>query len=183
MKKINENVIKLWSKILLRINQSLMIIRAPEFDNQIIKSKFYNQFSIHGINNSKLILEGSTSRENLLSEYNKIDIFLDTFPYNGGSTSFECAFMGVPMLALRGDRFLSRCGESININLGMHEWIANDQEEYYQKAVKFSENVDSLNMIRKNLHIKAINSPLFDSKKFAKDFEIIIKNLLLNHLK
>ena len=87
------------------------------------------------------------------------------------------------MLTLKGNRFLSRCGESININLGMDEWIANDQEEYYQKAVKFSENVDSLNIIRKNLHTKAINSPLFDSKKFAKDFEIIIKNLLLTHLK
>ncbi|MFZ4587336.1 MAG: glycosyltransferase, partial [Candidatus Methylopumilus universalis] len=107
----------------------------------------------------------------------------DTFPYNGGSTSFECAFMGVPMLTLKGDRFLSRCGESINSNLEMHEWTANDQEEYFQKAVKFSENIDNLNLIRKNLHSRAINSPLFDSKKFAKDFEIIIKDLLLTHLK
>jgi predicted O-linked N-acetylglucosamine transferase (SPINDLY family) len=136
-----------------------------------------------GLNKKKIILEGSTSKENLLSEYNKIDIFLDTFPYNGGSTSFECAFMGVPMLTLKGDRFLSRCGLSINTNLGMHEWIANDQEEYYKKAVKFSKNIDNLNLIRKNLHSKAINSPLFDSKKFAKDFEIIIKNLLFTHLK
>jgi predicted O-linked N-acetylglucosamine transferase (SPINDLY family) len=183
IKKINENVIKLWSKILLNTSHSLIIIRAPELDDKIIKDKLYNQFSIHGIDSSKLILEGSTSRENLLSEYNKIDIFLDTFPYNGGSTSFECAFMGVPMLTLKGNRFLSRCGESININLGMHEWIANDQEEYYKKAVKFNENVDNLNLIRKNLHSKAINSPLFDSKKFAKDFEIIIKNLLFTHLK
>jgi tetratricopeptide (TPR) repeat protein len=183
IKKINEDVIKLWSKILLKINQSFMIIRAPELDDKIVKNEFYNQFKIYGIDNSKLILEGSTSRESLLLEYNKIDIFLDTFPYNGGSTSFECAYMGVPMLTLRGDRFLSRCGESINKNLGMHEWVANNQEEYYQKAIKFSENEDGLNFIRKNLHIKAINSPLFDSKKFAKDFEIIIKNLLLSHLK
>jgi len=183
IKKINENVIKLWSKLLLNINKSVIIIRAQELDDKTVKNKFYNQFNNQGIDNSKLILEGSTSRENLLSEYNKIDIFLDTFPYNGGSTSFECAFMGVPMLTLRGDRFLSRCGESINSNLGMHEWIANDQEEYYKKAVKFSENVDNLNLIRSNLHSKAINSPLFDSKKFAKDFEIIIKDLLLTHLR
>ena len=183
IKKINDNVIKLWSKILLNIKQSVIIIRAPELDDKIIKNNLYNQFSIHGVNSSKLILEGFISRENLLSEYNKIDIFLDTFPYNGGSTSFECAFMGVPMLTLKGDRFLSRCGESINSNLEMHEWIDNDQEEYYKKAVKFSENVDNLNLIRSNLHSKAINSPLFDSKKFAKDFEIIIKDLLLTHLK
>jgi len=183
IKKINEDVIKLWSKLLLNINKSVIVIRAHELDDKTVKNKFYNQFNNQGIDNSKLILEGSTSRENLLSEYNKIDIFLDTFPYNGGSTSFECAFMGVPMLTLRGDRFLSRCGESINSNLGMHEWIANDQEEYYKKAVKFSENVDNLNLIRNNLHSKAINSPLFDSKKFAKDFEIIIKDLLLTHLK
>lgn len=182
-KKINKQIIKLWSKIISTIDNSILIIRTPELNNKITREKILNEFRNNGLNKKRVILEGSTSKENLLSEYNKIDIFLDTFPYNGGSTSFECAFMGVPMLTLRGDRFLSRCGESINSNLGMHEWIANDQEEYYKKAVKFSENIDNLNLIRSNLHSKAINSPLFDSKKFAKDFEIIIKDLLLTHLK
>jgi predicted O-linked N-acetylglucosamine transferase (SPINDLY family) len=183
IKKINKQVINLWSKIISSIDKSILIIRTPELDNKITREKILYEFENMGLNKKKIILEGSTSKENLLSEYNKIDIFLDTFPYNGGSTSFECAFMGVPMLTLKGDRFLSRCGLSINTNLGMHEWIANDQEEYYKKAVKFSKNIDNLNLIRKNLHSKAINSPLFDSKKFAKDFEIIIKNLLFTHLK
>ena len=181
LKKINKQVINLWSKIISSIDNSILIIRTPEID--LLRENFIHEFGNYGINKKRIILEGSTSRKNLLSEYNKIDIFLDTFPYNGASTSFECAFMGVPMLTLKGDRFLSRCGESINKNLGMLEWIADDQEDYYKKALKFSKNLNNLNTIRKNLHIKAINSPLFDSKKFAKDFEKLIKNLLFTHLK
>ena len=113
-------------------------------------------------------------------EYNNIDISLDTFPYNGMSTSFESIFMGVPVLSLKGNRFLSNCGISINKNINMHEWIAEDKGDYLEKSIYFSKNLDKLNFSRKTLHEKALKSILFNSKKFSEDFYKIVNNLLLN---
>ena len=78
--------------------------------------------------------------------------------------------MGVPVLTLKGDRFLFHFGESINSNLDMREWIAENNEEYVSKAVKFSSDFDQLSKIRKNLRKNAINSPVFDSLRFSNFF-------------
>jgi predicted O-linked N-acetylglucosamine transferase (SPINDLY family) len=154
-----------------------LLLTAPELSDEKIKDRLYKKFFNLGISKEKIIMKGKQPRNKLLEEYNNIDIALDPFPYNGGSTSFECAFMGVPMLTLQGDRFLSRCGESINKNLSMNNWIAKDKDEYFQKAINFSKDINNLNLIRKNLHDKALNSPLYNCKEFTDDFVKIIKNL------
>jgi predicted O-linked N-acetylglucosamine transferase (SPINDLY family) len=180
LNKLNNNVIKLWSKIILHLKTAKLLLIAAELDNEKAKSLLYKKFLNLRINKEQIIMKGRQPRNQLLLEYNNIDIALDPFPYNGGSTSFECAYMGVPLLTMKGERFLSNCGESINANLGMHEWIAKNKNDYYEKAIKFSENTHNLNLTRKNLHSKAINSPLFNSKEFAKNFSEIIKKLNTN---
>ena len=91
------------------------------------------------IDKKRLILEGrSVTRKELLEVYNRIDIALDAFPFQGNTTTCEAVWMGVPVLTLKGDRYLFHFGESINSNLGMKNWIANDYEEYISKAIKFS---------------------------------------------
>ena len=182
LNKINEDVMKLWSKIILNIKTAKLLIIAPELSDEKVKNRIYKKFFNLGVNKEKIIMKGMQPRNKLLLEYNNIDIALDPFPYNGGSTSFECAFMGVPMLTLCGKRFLSRCGASININLSMNEWIADDKNDYYQKAINFSKDINNLNLIRKNLHNKAINSPLFNCEEFTKDFIKIIKKLTPNQI-
>jgi len=180
LNKLNNTVIKLWSRIILQLKTAKLLIIAPELDNEKAKALIYKKFCNLRINKEQIIIKGRLPRNELLLEYNNIDIALDPFPYNGGSTSFECAYMGVPLLTIKGERFLSNCGESINANLDMHEWIAKDKNDYYEKAIKFSKNTKNLNLIRKNLHSKAINSALFNSKEFAKNFSEIIKNLALS---
>jgi predicted O-linked N-acetylglucosamine transferase (SPINDLY family) len=175
--KINNNVMKLWSKIILNIKTAKLLIIAPELTDEKVKNRIYKKFFNLGVNEEKIIIKGRQPRNKLLLEYNNIDIALDPFPYNGGSTSFECAFMGVPMLTLQGDRFLSRCGESINKNLSMDNWIAKDKDDYFQKAISFSKDINNLNLIRKHLHNKALDSPLFNCEEFTEDFVKIIKNL------
>jgi predicted O-linked N-acetylglucosamine transferase (SPINDLY family) len=115
-------------------------------------------------------LEGSSPREDLLKTYNKIDISLDPFPYSGGTTNFESVWMGVPILTLKGKKFISRCGESVNHNLGMSDWIARDEDNFVSKASVFCSDLNKLSDLRACLRQKALNSPLFDSKKFAEDF-------------
>ena len=181
LNKINIEVIELWSNILKKIPSSKIIIKNRQLDDAETKKRIYNIFLKQGINNKQLLLSGSTnSRRDLLMEYNNIDISLDTFPYNGMSTSFESIFMGVPVLTLKGNRFLSNCGISINKNINMHEWIAEDKSDYLEKSIYFSKNLDKLNFSRKTLHEKALKSILFNSKKFSEDFYKIVNNLLLN---
>ena len=81
-------------------------------------------------------------------KYNLIDIALDTFPWSGGTTSFELSWMCVPLLTLSGDRFMARCGESINKNLNMNDWIAYNKTDYISKAIKYSSNFNLLNNVK-----------------------------------
>ena len=114
--------------------------------------------------------------------YNKIDVCLDTFPYNGVTTSFEAIWMGVPVLTLSGNNFVSRCGESINKNLGLNEFIAVNKNDYIKKAIYFSKKPLFLNELRKNLRQKAKDSGIFQSEEFARDLGYKLKNLWLEKI-
>ena len=105
-----------------------------------------------------------------MNNYNLIDIALDTFPYNGVTTSFEATWMGVPVLTMSGYNFNSRCGESINKNLNMEQLIAKNEEDYISKAVNLNIDRDKLFDLRKSIFLDAIKSPLFNKKKFAENF-------------
>ena len=179
--KLNDDVIQLWSKILKENLNAKLFLKNSNFQEPYITKKILKAFNKNSISEEKIIIEGhEPDKKIFLESYNKIDIALDPFPYSGCSTSFECAFMGVPILTMKGNNFLSRCGFSINANLGMNEWTAKDNIDYYEKACKFSQNIKNLNLIRKNLHTKAINSSLFDSKNFSKDFAKIMISLVKN---
>ena len=112
-----------------------------------------------------------------MKDYYKIDLALDTFPYTGVTTSFQSYLMGVPVLTLKGFNMNSRCGESINKNLGLEEFIARDINEYINKAIMFQDR-KKLSNLRVSLREKVINSPLFDTDKFTKNFSDILIKLI-----
>ena len=137
----------------------------------ILKNKIINDFQKNDINPDLIILEGASPRSELLASYNKVDIALDPFPYSGCATSFEAIWMGVPVLAKKGSTFVSHATESINHNSGMSDWIANNENEYLAKTIKFSANLKLLSEIKKNLRKAALNSPLFNTSLFAEQFK------------
>ena len=112
-----------------------------------------------------------------MKDYYKIDLALDTFPYTGVTTSFQSYLMGVPVLTMKGFNMNSRCGESINKNLGLEEFIARDINEYINKAIMFQDR-KKLSNLRVSLRKKVINSPLFDTDKFTKNFSDILIKLI-----
>ena len=91
--------------------------------------------------------------------------------------------MGVPVLTLKGFNFNSRCGESINKNLKLENFIAESYDDYYSKALDFYENLEYLKNLRKVLRSNAISSPLFDNKNFALIFSKKIKKIWENFIK
>ena len=171
-------MINLWSKILLSIPNSKLILKNKIIENKNVYEKFVKKFEFNKIKKDRLILLGeSKSREDLLKVYNEIDISLDPFPFQGNTSTCESIWMGVPVLTLKGNRYLFHFGESINSNLGMDDWIANNEEEYISKAIKFSSDLEYLSKIRINLRKLALQSPVFDAERFSNHLSDLLWNI------
>ena len=172
--KINSSVVKIWSNILKKIPNSKLIIKSPtKKDIDYLE----NLFDTNNVKESISCLPPEKEFINHLNLYEKIDIALDTFPWNGVTTSFESIWMGVPVVTMKGYNFNSRCGESINRNIKMEELIASDEDDYIKKAVNLATNKNYLVSIRKKIYNEAITSPLFNVDKFSKDFFNLLKKL------
>jgi len=172
LSKINEDVIILWSKILKSVSNSKIFLKSNVLNDTYFRNLIINRFEKNNIKADSIILEGKSSRRDYLATYNKIDIALDPFPYSGGISSFESLWMGVPVLTLKGNnQFVSHQTESINHNSKMSDWVAEDENQYLNKAIKFASDIDALRNLRKNLREKILRQPSFDSTLFAKEFD------------
>ncbi|MDA9654205.1 peptide transporter [Candidatus Pelagibacter sp.] len=177
-KKISDDTIEVWSKIIERPNSRIYLKNPQENVSLDLKENILKKFIDRGVKKNKVIfLETKNNTYDHLNLYNKIDLALDTFPYPGVTTSFEAVLMGVPVLTMKGYNFNSRCGESININLQMENFIAKDKDEYFEKAISLQNKSDYLKEIRHTLRNKALTSPLFDGESFTKDFAEILKKI------
>lgn len=173
-RKINETVINTWSKILKKIPNSKLFLKSSSvLSNNLILEKFKKNDVSKSVE-IKPYIDDFNSHMDL---YNKIDIALDTFPYNGVTTSFEAIWMGVPLLTIKGYNFNSRCGESINKNLDMHDLISENEKDYIDKAFKIATDNEMLVKIRKEIFIKALSSPLFDGLNFSNEFFKSLKKI------
>lgn len=176
--KINHKVVSTWSKILCRILNSKLYLFSDNFNEQEFKSYFEKLFLDNGVQLDQLFFQPSLKRDDLLNKYNLIDIALDTFPYSGGTTSLESYWMGVPVLTKKGDYFISKSTESINKNIGLNDWIANDESDYINKAVNFSNNLNFLQSVKIYLLENRETFAIFDSKDFAKQMFNAFKKLI-----
>jgi predicted O-linked N-acetylglucosamine transferase (SPINDLY family) len=172
--KINDSVINTWSEILKKVKNSKLILK-PSGRSHTLRLK--NAFKKNGVENSVIFYDNIKSIDDHLKLYNEIDIALDTFPYNGVTTSFEAIWMGVPVLTMKGYNFNSRCGESINNNMDLANLIANDKNDYVNIALNISKNINKLALLRKKIFQNAIQSPLFNTKNFSKNFFDIVNYL------
>ena len=165
--KINDRVIKVWSKILKKVKNSKLILKSS---NASFRSAMAEKFRKNDVINSVEFLSYKENFEDHLNQYKKIDIALDPFPYNGVTTSFEAIWMGVPVLTMKGFNYNSRSGESINKNLNLQELIAENENDYIDIAVSLEKNVENLKKLRDLVFDNALSSPLFDQKKFSNQF-------------
>ena len=166
--KITPDVIEVWSKILKSLKNSKLILKSAKeiHTNKRIKKLFEK----NGIKESVIFLDRKDEKKDHLNAYKEIDIALDTFPYNGVTTTFESIWMGVPVITMAGYNFNSRCGESIIKNLNIEYLIAKNENEYVAKAVDLSKNLNKYLELREEIFEKALKSPLFDGKNYSKNF-------------
>ncbi len=166
--KINPDVVDVWSNILKRVNKSKLVLKTSQTHHALKRLK--DLFKKNNVLESIQFIERQEDLKNHLISYNDIDIALDTFPYNGVTTSFEAIWMGVPVMTMAGYNFNSRCGESINKNLNMERMVAKDENDYVNKVVNLSNNHDDYINLRKSIFINALKSPLFNAQNYSKSF-------------
>ncbi len=168
--KISDNVIKVWSNILKNIKNSKLILKSSlSYNSKIILEKFKK----FGVEDSIEILDRQNypNLEDHLRLYQNIDIALDTFPYNGVTTSFEALWSGVPVICIKGFNFNSRCGESILLNADLSNFLATDENEYQKIAEFYSKNIANLELERSKIYNNILETPLFNAKIFSEDFK------------
>ena len=167
----------MWSKILKNVRGSKLILKSSI---NFHTDSLLNKFEKFGVEDQIKIINRLDFKDikDHLDLYNLIDIGLDTFPYNGVTTTFEALWMGVPVITMKGYNFNSRCGESILKNSGFNHLIGSDKKNYIDKAIYFSQNLDKLNDLRKDIYDRILKTPLFENKKFSSDFANILKKLV-----
>ena len=173
--KISEKTIEVWSKIITQTNSNILLKDSLNGGDEL-KLNIINKFLKYGVKSENLIfLKREKEIYDHLKLYNKADVALDTFPYPGVTTSYEAVLMGLPVLSMKGFNMNSRCGESINKNLGMDHLIADDYEDYVNKAIMLKKDENLKKNYGIHLRDKALASPLFDTNLFTKNFEKILK--------
>jgi protein O-GlcNAc transferase len=130
-----------------------------------------------GIDPDRLEFVASAPREDYLAYYHRIDICLDTFPYNGHTTSMDALWMGVPVVTLAGPTPPGRVGVTHARNLNMPELIAQNEEDFAKVAARLAGDLPALEQIRKSLRPRMGKSPLMDGKTFAKKVEHIYRQV------
>lgn len=174
--KINDEVLNTWIKILKKVKNSKIILKSSLY---ICEEALKEKFQKEGLIDSVEILS-KTNRNDFRSHinvYDKIDLCLDTFPFNGVTTTFEALWKNVPVLTKIGYNFNSRCGESILKNANIDKFIATSNDDYVEKAVFYSNNINELQNVRKQLFDEILETPLFDTRSFSKNFCDALDNM------
>jgi len=170
--KMTDAVVAVWARILHSVPDSQLLLKTKQLKDPATREQTRQRFAACGIAPDRLVLGGMlTSRDDHLAAYNKVDIALDTFPYPGVTTSVEALWMGVPVLSMQGNSFLSCTAASIAHNAGLPDWIAADEADYVAKAVAYASDLERLAALRSVLRQQVLASPLFDAPRFARNFE------------
>jgi predicted O-linked N-acetylglucosamine transferase (SPINDLY family) len=168
--KINRLVVEVWAKILHRLPHSRLVLKFKGMSDSSIAEGLAEEFASHGIDPRRIECLGWSAHATLLAEYHRIDLALDPSPYNGGLTTCEALWMGVPVITCPGETFASRHSLAHLSNVGLTETIAGNPEAYVDLAVGLANDLPRLAAMRAGLRQRVAESPLCDGKRFAADW-------------
>ena len=157
-----------WMRILNAVEGSVLFLYA---DNEWSKANLIKEACLCGIDSARLIFGGRIPTEEYLARYRVCDLFLDTFPYNAGTTASDALWVGLPVLTLMGQSFASRMAASLLNAIGLSELITTTQEEYEALAIELALNPKKLAYIKLKLANNRLTAPLFDTPLFTKNLE------------
>lgn len=166
--RLNSDVIRVWSEILKQVANSRLIMNSGAFADQGMCDFYADMFAGFGIERERLEMGFDSPPWSVLAD---MDIGLDCFPHNSGTTLFESLWQGVPFVSLRNRPSMGRLGASILRAVGREEWIADSEQVYIEKAVALAQDKDELARIRAGLRDEMLASPVCDANYFARRLE------------
>ncbi|RYF49589.1 MAG: acetylglucosamine transferase, partial [Comamonadaceae bacterium] len=174
--KITDQVLSLWGQILARTPGSRLLIEAKNFGKSQFIEEYKERCGRLGIDPERLILVPLDTKNQYLT-YHRIDIALDPFPLNGGTTSMDALWMGTPLVGLAGTSFKSRLTAGILGHLGRNEWLAQTAEEYVDIACRLANDTPALAAMRQNLRAELEQSALMNEDIFLPIFGDALRDM------
>jgi len=175
--KINFDVLAVWSQILKRVENSRLILKIRGGQHTKMQNYYFEIFEKLGVPKNRVEIHGHKSPVEHLELYNRVDIGLDTFPYNGTTTTCEALWMGVPVISLVGQCHCSRVSLSLFNRLDMTFFAAQKQDEYVDKACALAAKQESLLKIRQTMRQRMSASILCDKKTFTQVLEAAYRKI------
>ncbi|MEO8883448.1 MAG: tetratricopeptide repeat protein [Devosia sp.] len=176
--KLSQTTLALWARILEAVPTSRLVLKYGGLERPEVAGRILETLATAGADVTRVELLGAVdTSKGHFQTYNRLDIGLDPFPYNGTTTTCEALWMGVPVLTLSGDRFIARVGESLLNSAGLLEWVAADEDEYVAKAVAMASDLPRLAALRAALRPQMAASPLCDAPRFARNFETALRGM------
>jgi len=169
---VSAKTAEMWAHILQSVPNARLLLKAKCFADEHTRLHAKEMFAARGIDSTSIeFLPWEPSTRPHLALYNRIDIALDTFPYNGTTTTCEALWMGVPVVTLSSTTHASRVGLSLLSNTGLPELAAQTPDEYVEKAVYLARDLEKLQSLRLSLRDMMSRSPLTDARRFTRHLE------------
>jgi protein O-GlcNAc transferase len=176
--KVSAATLDVWATLLSRLPQTRLLLKGKPFADAATRALFLASLGERGVAAERVELVAWLSDATAhLTLYQRVDIALDPFPYNGTTTTCEALWMGVPVVTLRGDRHAGRVGASLLTQIGLTDLIANSVEEYLEIAVALARNPERLSDLRRILRPRMEASPLCDGPAFARRIETAFRTM------
>ena len=166
--KLNDQMLQLWAQVLRLVGDSRLILLSAQGSH---RQWVMDVFGREGIDAGRVEFVERASRRDYLEYYNRLDIVLDSFPYNGHTTSLDALWMGVPVVSRVGDSPVSRAGLSQLSNLGLTELVARTENEFIDVATKLAGDLSRLAELRATLRPRMEASVLMNAPHFARQIE------------
>ena len=171
--KITDAVIAAWSRILAGVPGSRLLLRNRALGDPGTRADFSARFAAQGVTGERLLLEGGATHFDFLRTYDRIDIALDAFPYNGGTTTAEAIWQGVPLLTFNGDRWASRTSRSILLAAGLGDFAAPDLAGFGERAIRMGLAPETLADPRRTQRSSIATSRAFDPSALCRELEAL----------
>jgi protein O-GlcNAc transferase len=173
--KLGPQLVDCWAEILRRVPASRLVIKNSAIAIPHAREELSRWFAARGVALDRVLLRAKSPHAAMLAEYGDVDLGLDTFPYNGGLTTCEALWMGVPMVAIEEERMISRQTSSMLRMVGGEEFIAGTRDEYVALAVQWSQQRERLAAVRASLRERMRVSPLCDGALFTRNLEAALR--------
>lgn len=176
--KISDATVACWADLLKAVPTSRLLLKHRVFSTDDGTDAMHKRFADHGISAARLMLKAPIASHFLhFQSYGEMDIALDPFPYNGTTTTCDALWMGVPLVTLIGDRFISRVGASLVRTVGLGDLAAQTVDDYVDIARRLAADLPRLTDIRSRLRQDMMASPLGDAPRFARDLESVFRQM------